>query len=60
MSGEESKSDTDFLLGVGFGFTVLEIYQLRLEYQRILSIGDEDLWGEGDVDVLSLGMTVTF
>jgi hypothetical protein len=60
VSGNASKSDTDFLLGVGFGFSMLEIYQLRLEYQRVLAIGDEDLWGEGDLDVISLGVTVTF
>jgi len=65
-SGDTSDSDTDFLVGVGAGFTFAEIYTLRLEYQRILDAGaaDSDFGGPGlgesDVDLISLGFTVTF
>lgn len=56
---EFSESDTDWLIGVGAGFTFAEIYTLRLEYQRVLDAGDESM-GEADLDLLSLGVTVAF
>ncbi|HEY6642522.1 outer membrane beta-barrel protein [Povalibacter sp.] len=58
--GSNTDSDTDFLLGVGASFTVAEIYAMRLEYLRVLDMGDKNLWGEADVDMVSLGFTVTF
>jgi hypothetical protein len=54
-----SESDTDFVVGVGGGFTFAEIYTLRLEYQRILDAGDETT-GEADLDSVNLGFTVAF
>lgn len=65
-SGDTSDSDTDFLVGVGAGFTFAEIYTVRLEYQRILDAGaaNSDFGGAGlgesDIDLISLGFTVTF
>ncbi len=65
-SGDTSDSDTDFLVGVGGGFTFAEIYTLRLEYQRIFDAGaaDSDFsgagLGEADIDLISLGFTVAF
>ncbi|MBB6095746.1 opacity protein-like surface antigen [Povalibacter uvarum] len=61
-----SESDTDWVVGVGGGFTFAEIYTLRLEYQRYLDAGDGGIgyydvqMGEADVDMLSLGFTVAF
>ena len=54
-----SESDVDFLAGVGTSFNFLEIYDLRLEYQRIFDAGDETT-GEGDTDLVSVGITVVF
>jgi OOP family OmpA-OmpF porin len=54
-----SESDTDFLVGIGGGMTFAEIYTLRLEYSRILDAGDEFI-GEGDADMVSLGIVVAF
>lgn len=54
-----SESDVDVLAGVGTSFTVLEIYDLRLEYQRVFDAGDESI-GEGDADTISLGISVVF
>ena len=54
-----SESSTDLLGGVGISFSFAEIYQARLEYQRVFDAGDE-VTGEGDVDLISLGITVTF
>ena len=38
---------------------VREIYDLRLEFQRIFDAGDETT-GEADLDMISLGVTVVF
>jgi hypothetical protein len=54
-----SKSSTELLAGVGAGFTFAEIYTARLEYQRVFNAGTRDT-GEADIDLISLGVTVTF
>jgi OmpA-OmpF porin, OOP family len=54
-----SESATDTLLGIGVSFTLAEIYSLRAEFTRILDAGDE-ISGENDIDMLSLGLTVRF
>lgn len=59
LSGNTSEGSTDLLAGVGLSFGFAEIYQARLEFQRVFAAGDE-FTGEGDVDLLSLGITVTF
>lgn len=56
---EYSENSVDLMAGIGTSFTVLEIYDLRLEFQRVFDAGD-DTTGEGDVDMLSLGITVVF
>jgi OOP family OmpA-OmpF porin len=53
------ESDVDLLAGIGTSFTVLEIYDLRLEYQRIFDAGDKTT-GEADVDMITLGISVVF
>ena len=37
----------------------LEIYSVRAEYLRVFDVGDE-FTGEGDIDMISLGVTVAF
>lgn len=54
-----SESATDFLAGVGASLMLAEVYTLRAEFIRVFDAGNEDN-GEGDVDVLSLGVTVKF
>jgi hypothetical protein len=58
-SGEQSESSTDFLAGAGVTMSFLEIYGVRLEYLRVFDAGKEG-FGEADLDMLSLGVTVTF
>lgn len=58
-SGNISDSSTDLLAGVGAGFTFAEIYTARLEYLRVFDAGSSDT-GEADIDMISLGVTVTF
>jgi len=57
--GEFSENDVDALAGIGTSFSFFEIYDFRLEFQRIFDAGDKAT-GEGDVDMLSLGITVVF
>lgn len=53
-------SSTDFLVGAGASYTFAEIYGLRAEFQRVFDAGDSDTTGEGDVDLVTLGVTVQF
>lgn len=57
--GEFSENDVDMLVGLGTSFNFLEIYDLRLEFQRIFDAGDKTT-GEADVDLISLGISVVF
>ncbi|MDY6944121.1 MAG: outer membrane beta-barrel protein [Pseudomonadota bacterium] len=56
---EFSESDVDFVAGIGTSYNFLEIYDVRLEFQRIFDAGDKTT-GEADADVISLGVTVVF
>jgi OmpA-OmpF porin, OOP family len=60
ISDAFSKSSTDYLGGVGVAMRLLDIYDLRLEYQRVFDAGLEETGGVGDIDVATLGVTVTF
>lgn len=57
---EFSETSTELLAGVGASLSFLEIYGLRLEYQRVFDAGKASSGGAGDVDLMSLGITVTF
>lgn len=54
-----TESSADFLAGVGVGYTLAEVYQLRAEFQRIFDAGAKE-YGETDVDLISIGVTVSF
>lgn len=56
---EFSENSVDLLAGIGTSFNFLEIYDLRLEYQRVFDAGDEAI-GEGDADTISIGISVVF
>jgi opacity protein-like surface antigen len=58
-SFDVSESATDTVVGAGVAFFLAEIYSVRAEYTRILDAGDE-ISGENDIDMLSLGLTVRF
>jgi OmpA-OmpF porin, OOP family len=55
-----SKGSTDVFAAVGVSRRVFEIYDLRLEYQRILEAGFEITGGQADLDAVQLGLAVTF
>jgi OOP family OmpA-OmpF porin len=55
-----TKSGFDFLAGVGVSFSIAEIYNLRLEYQRVFDAGDDATLDAADVDLATLNVTVSF
>jgi hypothetical protein len=58
-AGEVSESSGDLLAGAGAAWTLAEVYQLRAEYTRIFDAGAEE-YGETDVDLMTIGITVRF
>lgn len=55
-----SKGSTDYFAALGISLRVLEIYAVRLEYQRVFSAGHEEAGGEADLDSIQLGLVVNF
>jgi OmpA-like transmembrane domain len=53
-----SESSTEWLAGVGASFSFAEVYGARFEYQRVFDAGDGLF--EGDIDIMSIGFTVSF
>ena len=54
-----SKSSEETYAGLGVSRRFFDIYDLRLEYQRVFSAGLEGTGGVGDIDLVTLGLTVT-
>ena len=55
-----TKSGFDLLAGAGISFSVVEIYNVRLEYARVFDAGDDATLDEADVDMATLNITVSF
>ncbi len=55
-----SKSGAELLAGAGISFSIVEIYNIRLEYQRVFDAGDDATLDEADVDVATLNVSVSF
>lgn len=55
-----TQSGFDLLAGVGISFSLAEIYNLRLEYQRVFDAGETETLDEADVDLATLNVTVSF
>jgi len=55
-----TSSGIDMLAGVGLTFEFAEIYAARLEFQRVFDAGEDDTGPEVDVDLMSIGFTVSF
>jgi hypothetical protein len=60
FSAQDSGTTTETYVGLGVARRFFEIYDLRLEYQRVFDAGDESLGDKGDLDALFLGLIVTF
>jgi opacity protein-like surface antigen len=55
-----SKSGVDLTAGAGISFSLVEIYNIRLEYQRVFDAGDDATLDEADVDMATLNISVSF
>lgn len=52
----ESASDTETKFGLGADIAINDRFSLRGEWERFMDVGDDDKTGEGDVDLLSVGI----
>jgi len=59
--GSASLSDDgfDILFGVGASFDVSKTVSIRAEWERF-AVGDAETTGEGDIDLLTAGVTIMF
>jgi OmpA-OmpF porin, OOP family len=57
-SSSVSARSTDWALGVGGALNLSRRFAIRLEYQKLKNVGDPDRTGEGDVDVIDLGLLI--
>jgi opacity protein-like surface antigen len=60
FSAADSQGSTNLQAGLGISRRFLDVYDLRLEYQRAFDVGDGGTGGKGDLDVVLLGLIVTF
>ena len=51
---------TDLVLGVGASYHFSQVYSMRVEYQQIDEIGEEDNSGVEDLSVIGIGVVVRF
>jgi len=58
VAATDDTTETFAALGISRRF--FEIYDLRLEYQRVFDAGAADTGGTGDLDAMLLGLNVTF
>lgn len=54
-----TESSTDWLAGAGISMSLAEVYAIRAEFTRIFDAG-EAVFGEADVDLITVGLTVAF
>lgn len=59
LVSEPSESDVDLLAGAGISYQLAEVYTVRAEFIRVFDAGDKKQ-GEGDIDMLTIGVTVRF
>lgn len=55
-----NQSGFDLLAGVGISFSLVDIYNVRLEYQRVFDAGEDETLDAADVDLATLNVTVSF
>lgn len=59
-SFDQSKNTTEFIWGVGGGYTFMDHWTVRLEYQGLPNVGDKNNTGEFNVDRITLGVLYRF
>jgi hypothetical protein len=55
-----SSSSNTYHVGVGFTYSLLEVYGLRMEYNHAFGVGGNVVGGKHDIDSISLGVIVAF
>ena len=55
-----NQSGFDLLAGAGISFSLADIYNVRLEYQRVFDAGEDETLDAADVDMATLNVTVSF
>jgi OOP family OmpA-OmpF porin len=59
-SASDSTRNTNLTYGLGVGYSLNDKTLLRASWERFSKVGDENKTGQGDVDLLSLGVAVKF
>lgn len=59
-SSSDSASEVNLKFGVGAQFNVSKAVGITTEWERYRDVGKEDITGEGDIDVLSVGLKYAF
>jgi OOP family OmpA-OmpF porin len=60
VSAAESASSWSTVLGIGGNFKLAQNMDLRVEYEKFYKLGEQDTTGEGDVRLISLGVSYKF
>ena len=60
LSRSQSDSGVSPLLGLGLAINISERIGLRAEWERYFDLGEEDTTTQGDIDLLTVGLTVRF
>lgn len=60
LSVSDSDSGTDLLYGIGVGFDITPQITLRGEVERYNNVGDSNVTGESDVDVIGITAAMRF
>ena len=55
-----SDSNTDITYGIGLQYDFNKSLGVRAEYQQYKKVGSDDVGGDGDVDVMSVGVVFRF
>jgi opacity protein-like surface antigen len=58
--GSAKGDSQDLVLGVGAAWNISQVYSVRLEYQKLDELGQENRSGLEDLNVIGLGVSVRF
>lgn len=59
-AGDASENEVNFVIGLGGEYAFNKSAALRVEWERFLNVGDKDTTGEGDIDLVSVGVAFKF
>jgi len=59
-SGSASETGFDPMFGIGGLFNISEKLGVRVEYEKFLDVGDENVTGQSDVDLISASLVFRF